>query len=228
MKKHSISLEMTPDEKLWAACYYLIMFCTLPTILQWLNTAYLHLNDAQENFLYYFISFLAVMWILSRYIASSFETVKHSPFLFLQSIILGVVAYYVCFGAITWGIGKLFPWFRNANDTAITAMAGTDFFLTAICVCFFVPVTEELLFRGLLFGSLHRKKPIAAYLISILAFGLIHILGYRMRIGAALLSFVQYLPAGLWLAWSCTKSGSIFSAITIHALINGAALYFTR
>lgn len=228
MRKYSASLEMTPGEKLWAGCYYLVMFCALPMLLQWLSGALLHLNDAQENFLYYFINFLAVMWILSHYIEKAIETVKHSPFLFLQSIILGVVAYYACFGAITWGIGKLFPWFRNANDTAMTAMAGTDFFLTAIGVCILVPVTEELLFRGLLFGSLYKKKPAAAYLVSALAFGLIHILGYRMSIAASALSLLQYLPAGLWLAWSCTKSGSILSAITIHALINGAALYFAR
>lgn len=228
MKKHTASFEMTPGEKLWAACYYLIMFCALPTLLQWLSAVLLHLNDAQENFLYYFVSFLAVAWILSHYIESGWETVKRSPFLFLQSIILGLVAYYVCFGAITWAIKLLFPWFHNANDTALTAMAGTDRFLTAICVCLLVPVVEELLFRGLLFGSLYKKQPVLAYLVSTLAFGLIHILGYRMGIAAGLLSLLQYLPAGLWLAWSCTKSGSIFSAITIHALINGAALYFAR
>lgn len=228
MKKHSASLEMNPDEKLWAGCFYLVMFCALPALLQWLSRSLLHLNDAQENFLYYFISFLAVMWILSRYIGSALDAVKCSPFLFLQSIILGVVSYYVCFGAITWCIEKLFPWFRNANDAAVITMAGTDRFLTAFCVCVFVPVTEEMLFRGLLFGSLYRKKPALAYCISALAFGLIHILGYPMSTAAMLLSLLQYLPAGLWLAWSCTKSGSIFSAITIHALINGAALYFAR
>lgn len=228
MKKYSASLEMTPGEKLWASCYYLVMFCAIPTLLQWANGAYLNLNDAQLNFLYYFINFLAVLWILSRYVSRGFDSAKHAPFLFLQSVILGIVAYYACFAAVTWGIGKLFPWFHNANDAAISAMAGTDLFLTAIGTVVFVPVTEELLFRGLLFGSLYRKKPVTAYLLSAPAFGLIHVLGYSMSLPSMLLSLVQYLPAGIWLAWSCTKSESIFSAITIHALINGAALYFAR
>lgn len=228
MKKPTASLEMNPTEKLWTGCYSLVMFCALPTLLDSASRALLHLNDAQTNFLFYFINFLAVLWILHGYTQRALDEAKRAPFMFLQSVILGSFAYYASFGAITWAIARLFPWFQNANDSAVASMAGTDFFLTAVGLLVFVPITEEMLFRGLLFGSLYKKKPVIAYLLSALAFGLIHVLGYKMSLPSLLLSLLQYLPAGIWLAWSCTKSGSIFSAITIHTLINGVALYYGR
>ena len=43
-----------------------------------------------------------------------------------------------------------------------------------------------------------------------------------------LLAFLQYLPAGLVLAWAYRKSGSIFSPILIHAAVNTLALLSLR
>ena len=35
-----------------------------------------------------------------------------------------------------------------------------------------------------------------------------------------LIAFLQYLPAGLWLAWSYIKGDTIFVPIAIHAAVN--------
>lgn len=231
MKNHYASLEMTPTEKVWCACYAAVMLCALPQILTWLSAAvHSPLSPGQLNFVYYLINFLSLSWIAGRYLEKAFRTVKKNPTAYLQSVILGLTAYYVSFRVITFGICALFPAFRNANDAAINAMAGSDFFLTALGVTVLVPTAEELIFRGLLFGSFCRRTPTAAYVLSAAAFSLIHILGYMGKTSPLnlLLSFLQYLPAGIWLAWSCAKSGSILSSITIHALVNGLAIYYTR
>jgi len=85
-----------------------------------------------------------------------------------------------------------------------------------------VPVTEECLYRGLIFRNLYGRSPLAAYSFSILAFAVIHILGYVGQYSAAQLAmaFLQYLPAGLCLAWSYVKGDTIFVPIVIHAAIN--------
>lgn len=231
MKKHLASLEMTPAEKTWAISYAVIMLCALPQILIWANGILpAPLSDGQLNFIYYFINFLSLLWILHQYLEKALSTVVKNPFAYLQSVILGFVAYYVSFRIITYAITSLFPAFHNANDGAISTMAGSDFFLTALGVTVLVPVAEELIYRGLIFGSLCRKSPVAAYALSACVFSLIHILGYWGKTAPSnlALSFLQFLPAGIWLAWSCTKSGSILSSITIHALVNGLATFYTR
>ena len=94
----------------------------------------------------------------------------------------------------------------------------------------FVPVTEECVFRGLIFRNLWKTSAIAAYLVSMAAFSAVHIVSY---IGVycplhLVLAFLQYLPAGIWLAWCYTKSGSIFGPIVMHAIINLYSLNLLR
>ena len=85
-----------------------------------------------------------------------------------------------------------------------------------------VPPVEECFFRGLIFRNLYPKSKWAAYIVSILAFACIHIIGYIGRYSALelLLAVIQYLPAGLCLAWSYVRSDTIFAPILIHAAIN--------
>ena len=55
-----------------------------------------------------------------------------------------------------------------------------------------------------------------------LVFAIIHILGYigKYSLLELLLAVLQYLPAGLCLAWSYTKADTIFAPVIIHAVIN--------
>jgi membrane protease YdiL (CAAX protease family) len=91
-----------------------------------------------------------------------------------------------------------------------------------IGVVFLVPVTEEMLYRGLIFRELLHTSKAAAYLVSMAAFAAIHVLGYigSYDIGRLVLCFIQYLPAGLCLAWAYAKSDSLFAPVLIRALIN--------
>ena len=74
----------------------------------------------------------------------------------------------------------------------------------------------------LIFRNLYGKSHWAAYLVSMLAFALIHILGYAGQYTPLeiFLAVLQYLPAGLCLAWSYTKADTIFAPIAIHATVN--------
>ena len=63
-----------------------------------------------------------------------------------------------------------------------------------------------------------------------LLFSAIHILGYIGKASTLtlVLSFLQYLPAGLCLAWSYAKSETILTPIVIHTLINAWGIYEMR
>ena len=121
-----------------------------------------------------------------------------------------------------WLIGLLRPGYTNYNDESIAALSRGNFFLMSIGTVVLVPITEECLYRGLIFRNLYKKSPWAGYGISIAAFACLHILGYIGTYDPAdlLIAFLQYLPAGLWLAWSYIKGDTIFVPIVIHAAVN--------
>ena len=62
------------------------------------------------------------------------------------------------------------------------------------------------------------------------AFSLAHIVGYlgSYSLREMVVCFLQYLPAGLCLAWSYTKSDTIFAPIVIHALVNAWGIWQMR
>ena len=91
---------------------------------------------------------------------------------------------------------------------------------------FLAPVAEEMLYRGLIFRELSQTSKAAAYLVSMAAFAAIHVLGYigSEDLGRLVLCFIQYLPAGLCLAWTYTKADNIVAPIVVHAIVNAVAI----
>ena len=71
-----------------------------------------------------------------------------------------------------------------------------------------------------------EKNKAAAYLVSMAAFAAIHVLGYigSEDLGRLVLCFIQYLPAGLCLAWTYTKADNILAPTLVHAIVNAVAI----
>ena len=109
-------------------------------------------------------------------------------------------------------------------------MVGDNRLAMIIGAVLLAPAAEELLYRGLVFGSLKSKSLWAAYLVSTILFAVIHVMGYidTYTLPHLLLAFVQYLPAGLVLAWTYHKSGNILSPILIHIAVNTLAILSLR
>ena len=59
---------------------------------------------------------------------------------------------------------------------------------------------------------------------------MIHVMGYIGQFDwlTLVLCFLQYIPAGLWLAWAYEKSDSIFAPMLIHTAINAIGIYAMR
>ncbi|MBL9087182.1 MAG: CPBP family intramembrane metalloprotease, partial [Planctomycetia bacterium] len=91
-------------------------------------------------------------------------------------------------------------------------------FLVALGVLGIVvaPVTEELLFRGAMFGSMRaRLGSRAAALISSLIFAAVH---------QSLTALVPLLVLALVLCWVYERSGSLVAPIVVHMLNNASSL----
>ncbi len=222
-----MKINLSRNESICGFFYLAFQTLFLPALLVNINALLSRkLTEAELNFAFFFLNFLAISWIFHNYLWESFRQVTHHPFLVLQAVVLGAAAYFSLTDLWMQLLYWLLPEFVNANDASITLMAKDNFFLMALGTVVLVPVVEECLYRGLFFHNLYGKNRIAAYLVSMVAFALIHVTGY---IGIysplqLLAAASQYLPAGLCLAWAYQKSGTIFAPIFIHALVNATAL----
>ena len=211
------------QETAWGLCYLVFQMLFLPSVLFWIRDLLpVTLHDSELNFLYYLNNFLSVLLIFHDFLGRSLRQFWNHPIDALQAAILGLVAYYVCFHAVDWLVSLLVPGYTNYNDESIAALSRGNYFLTFLGTVILVPLAEECFYRGLIFRNLYKKSRWAAYAISIAAFASIHILGYVGQYSPRelVIAILQYLPAGLWLAWSYIKGDTIFVPIVIHAAVN--------
>ena len=221
-KSRGISSYLTSQETISGFVYLAFQFLLLPGFLHWCNGQLSNpLNSAELNFVFYLLNFMAMLLIFHDFLGRSARQVTQHPAYFCQAVILGFVAYYACFYAIDYLVSLLVPSFSNYNDDAIAAMSRGNSFLMLIGTVILVPPFEECIYRGLIFRNLYGKSRWAAYIVSILIFAIIHIIGYIGRYSPLemIMAVLQYLPAGLCLAWSYTKADTIFAPIVIHAAI---------
>lgn len=232
MKKyHSLSTRQSEQEIILGWVYFLVQLLVLPSLLVWGNTrAGRPFSEAELNFTFFSINFAAVLWIFHRFLSGSFRQVRVHPAYFCQAVILGLAAYLACSRGMDWLLARIAPGYSNANDASIAALSRGNFTLMAIGTVLLVPPVEECFYRGLIFRPLYGRSPWAAYLLSMAAFSLAHIVGYlgSYSLREMVVCFLQYLPAGLCLAWSYTKSDTIFAPIVIHALVNAWGIWQMR
>ena len=206
----------------WVYSAFQLFF--LPGILLDFATTW-RISDALINFIYYSLNFVFSFWIFRYYLLESLGKAGRHLFRFLLAVAVGFVAHW----AVSQVSGMLLKYFdagfSNVNDQAIAAMIADSPALMAVGLILMVPVTEECLFRGLIFSQLYPKSRFLAYALSATAFCAVHVMGYIGTVPplTLLLCAAQYIPAGLILAASYRSCGSIIAPIFIHAAANAAA-----
>ena len=230
-KKYSLSIRVNDRERTWGFVYLLLSLLVMPYLLQYLNGLLpLPLSKVWFNFIQFALNFCFVFWIFADFFKRSLVYISHNIPDFLLAVSGGLVAYF----ASSWGLSLLIRLitadFSNLNDSSIAGMAQDNFTISLVSTVFLVPLAEETLHRGLIFGSLYPKNHWLAYLVSTAVFAVIHIVGYIGIYGPLelALAFLQYIPAGLVLAWAYRKSGSIFAPVLIHTVINAVGMLSLR
>ena len=222
-KSHNIGTFLSGQETIGGFGYLAFQLLLLPSVLTFVSEHMpVPLSTAEMNFLFYFLNFIAVLLIFHNFLSRSLSHALHHFIDLCQAVVLGAAAYFACKYATTWLVQLVYPSFTNYNDEAISSMIQGNYLMMFIGTVILVPPVEECLYRGLIFRNLYEKSKWAAYIVSILAFTMIHIVGYIGTYTALelLLAVLQYIPAGLCLAWAYTKADTIFAPILIHVAIN--------
>lgn len=218
-----LSNSMTRREQYAGWCYFAFQMLVLPDIL-WLINDFLPIPFSATfvNLAMFSLNFVVIVGIFHRFLWNSLKYACKGIWRTLKGAFLGFCVYYVSNLLVSLLIFSVSPNFSNINDRNIQSMASERYWLMMLAVVFLVPLVEETLYRGLLFGRLYTKSKWLGYTVSTALFAAVHVLGYLDKASplTLLLCFIQYVPAGLTLAWAYTETGTIWAPILMHMTIN--------
>ena len=224
-------ISMNRTEAVWGNRYLLFQLFFLPSVVStalalfWPGATSLHLN-----LICWGINFMAVMGIFHRFL---WKSLKHARKNYKDILLTAVVCYFV-YQALSITLSMiliiLFPNFFNVNTANIAGIAKQNHLLIFLGTVVLVPIVEETFYRGIIFGLLERRNTVLAYVVSILMFCLIHVMGYVGHYSPLhlLICTLEYIPAGLVMAACYHHTGNILTPTLIHMAVNARAMLSMR
>ncbi len=187
-------------------------------------------DSALLNLTFFCLNFAVTVFLFRAFLKKAVCAAVKRVLIILAAVVVGFFVYYGVTTLVGMAIVSIEPGFFNVNNRNLSSISQQHYWLTTVCAIFLVPVTEELLHRGAVFGGLRRTSRVLAYVVSTAIFAMVHIstyIGhYEPRILA--LCYLQYIPAGLCLAASYDLTGSIVTPMLLHAVINTVGILATR
>lgn len=218
-----INHPLSKEEKIFGTVWLLFETFLFATLLQLGNLLLpTPLSQPTVNFIFFGTNFTVVAIIFRKYLLGQLRLIPGSFWVILGAALLGFILYLRLNALWMQIIFALDPDFISINDAAVEELVAEDYALMFLGTVILVPITEECLFRGLIFRGIYDRSPVLAWILSITLFACVHILGYigAFPVKTILLCFIQYIPAGLCLAGAYRFSGCLLAPILIHTLVN--------
>ena len=201
---------------------YVLLF---PWVMGWVQRSFHgELPVAEANVVYYLLSATLVFLVFWTFL-------KHGFHLLLDWLPENLFAFGT--GLAGWAVLSFLAWLiplpvENPNLLSYPEQYALAPLATVVILVVLMPVVEEPLFRGLLFGTSRRYSRILGYLLSTLVYALYCVWQFVYAYGTVdfryLLLMVEYLPMSLALTWCYDNGGSIWSPIALHMVVNTVTL----
>ena len=223
------TLPMTKRERRAGWIYLPIHVFVMPLLIMPIIQVALHLSGVEIsvvylNAFYYGFGLLYILFFMMNYMRENFVR-KWNPG-WGRTILISIGLYLLFNIIINLVLSNFTDNLINPNQEAVndSVMMNTPaMFAVAVLMG---PIVEEVLFRGIVFGTIREKRPVAAYVVSALVFAFYHLWQSAVIAGdwSVFIYAVQYLPIGVVLAWTYERTGSIWGSISLHMLINTLAV----
>ena len=185
---------------------------------------------APINLVFQAINLLVLIPVFHRYLRSQFRRLERRGWGLYGDLALGFALYIGLSLAASTAVDLLSRLgsadYLNTNEEAVEGAVRAQPWLSIPVVCLMAPLNEELMTRGLIFSVVYRRSRFWAYALSMLIFSLIHVYAvlFYQPLLLSLMNMIVYLPAGFVLAWVYERSGTIWTSIFLHMMINTVAL----
>ena len=219
---------MTKTQTILGWCYLPMHVAILPLLLGLLQAFSPDpMDDAKLNLIYYLIGIAFCLTAQFTFLRRSFDRLAENFKLCLLTMLLALMMDYALSGAAALLLLLVDGVVENPNNAAVMDMAAQDSGVVRAIGIFLAPIVEEILFRGVVFGSLRTRSRLWAYVVSVAAFSIYHVWQYAAVTGdaAMLLYALQYIPVSIVLAWAYERSGCIWTNIFFHMGFNALSLY---
>lgn len=232
MAKKKASSYMTPGEQIAGVVLLVVYLIVLPLAAEpmlhvlggLLGTTF---SAAARSLIYYGLLFVVTLLIFHQFLGRTTRNLANNLGTACRSALVSFVALYGL-NELAYRLTRLIAAAgTNLNDAPISAQVWDAPRVTQLIIVFLAPFVEEALFRGLVFGNLKHKSRAAAYLVSCLLFALLHTWQFAVVSPDVthFLLLMQYLVPGAVLAWAYESSGTLWTAIAVHAAANALNLW---
>lgn len=227
MTKHPVFYDrLSPLEAMAGWIYLPLHIFVIPILIN--VFAYFSVNPIANitlNIVYFGIGVLFLAVFMRSYLRVQFDDLLDNFKACIKTFALAFILYFFVTYFVTQVLSLIILIENNPNDLAVESLADTNLGGILALAVFIAPFIEETLFRGVVFGRLRRKSRIAAYAVSVVLFCIYHIWQYLVFYAdpMMLVYAIEYIPAGVALAYAYERSGSIFTPIALHLFINSMA-----
>lgn len=212
---------------IWLIVYMLFMSLLVIFLLTLLGYGE---DDVLIYQVFFVANFLITGVLFRHFLTDSLAVAMERPIRLLKGLLLGFCLYEI--GQILVGMAYtlIAPDLSAINDEGIAEIAGMNYGAMWAGAVLLGPMVEEVLMRGLVFGSLRKKSRVLAYIVSALVFSLLHVLGYVLDLDAAafLLNIGLYLVPSIVLALTYEYTGTIWGPIGLHMILNAISMAALR
>ena len=215
---------MSKPERIAGYIYLPFHIIILPLFLNMLAT-YLPggLDDTTANTVYYGLGLAFCLICMRKYLRGAYDLLLDNLGTNIVAMFLGSVSYlllsYLASGVLFAILGDEQLSSNNELIANLTSESSRSELALAV---FIAPIIEEVLFRGLIFGSLAAKHRRLAFVVSIGLFAFYNV--WQLALSTMDLTMFVYMimsiPMGYALTWVYEKTNSIWVPIFLHILIN--------
>ncbi len=146
-----------------------------------------------------------------KYTDASFNLVYYAvSFVFLLVFLISLL------------LSLVYPEISNPNQESINELVKLNKNMMIVVSVLLAPFVEEVIFRGVVFGTIRKKNTLIAYIVSSLFFAFYHewqffLTGFSWSL---LITTLTYIPAGICLARTYERSKTIWAPIFLHMILN--------
>lgn len=181
------------------------------------------LGDAVANLIYHTIVTALMLLIFWTYLENAWHILRQG----LAQNFLSLGAGLLLWAVLTFLVDLLPLPLADPMSAEYALEFARSPLITVIVYVFLMPIAEEILYRGLLFGTIKQRHRIAAYVITVLVFSIGSVWHIAISADDAryLLNALDYVPMALALCFCYDRGGSIYTPIVLHWFIHAFTLF---